>query len=419
MQGNSHTHYRNLIRATGLAVGFTLLLFSAARAQLPPVPYPPENPPSEARRVLGKILFWDEQLSYDNTIACGTCHIPGAGGSDPRQGRHPGTDKGTIDDVHGSPGVIFRDAAGTPATHGVFGNDRQITPRTSPSNFMALWAEEIFWDGRADGRLFDPVSGDLLIESGGGLESQTLAALSNGAEMSHSEHDWQELTTKLRAVQPLALATRVPTDVVLALAWHPDYASLFSAAFGDPEITPARIAFAIAGYQRTLISDRTAWDRLQAGDEHTLSAAALRGWRDFQTFQCVSCHEPPLFTNNAFANIGLRLTRFDEGRMGVTGDPEDAGDMKVPSLRNVALRPRYMHTGQFRNLGAAIGFYLTGAALEDRDDMPTGGVYSFNMGAQAELDVRAFLEEGLTDPRVRAEIFPFDRPILASERGHE
>ena len=29
-------------------------------AQLPPVPIPPENPITEAKRVLGKALFWDE-----------------------------------------------------------------------------------------------------------------------------------------------------------------------------------------------------------------------------------------------------------------------------------------------------------------------------------------------------------------------
>jgi cytochrome c peroxidase len=201
-----------------------------------------------------------------------------------------------------------------------------------------------------------------------------------------------------------------------ALEQSPDYPSLFRNAFGDTNITAARIGFAIATYQRTLVADRTAWDRLVAGDVNALSASAARGWRDFRAFHCADCHTPPLFTNNDFVNIGLRLTEFDPGRMAVTGDPEDAGDMKVPSLRNVALRPRFMHTGQFSNLGAAIGFYLTGAALEDRDNLPNGGVYTFNLGTQSEIDIRAFLEEGLTDPRVRDEQFPFDRPTLNSER---
>ncbi|HMB73150.1 MAG TPA: cytochrome c peroxidase, partial [Gammaproteobacteria bacterium] len=246
-------------------------------------------------------------------------------------------------------------------------------------------------------------------------EAQTLSALANSAEMSRSDHDWNELTDKLTVARPLALASELPDDIAQALQSGAGYPELFAAAFGDPAITPVRIAFAIAVYQRTLVADRTPWDRMRAGAETALSDAALRGWRDFQAFRCTSCHAPPLFTNDDFANIGLRLSRFDAGRMNVTGDPEDAGEMKVPSLRNVALRPRFMHTGQFRNLGAAIGFYQTGAALEDRDTLPNGSVYSFNMGAQSERDIRTFLEEGLTDPRVREERYPFDRPRLASE----
>jgi cytochrome c peroxidase len=403
---------RSLIVAFGLAA-------ASVTAELPEVPIPAENLPSESKRVLGKILFWEEQLSYDDTVACGTCHLPASGGADPREGRHPGTDAGTIDDVRGSPGMVYRDSQGNRAEHPVFGTETQITARISLANFMALWADSVFWDGRAGGEFIDPISGEVLIRTGGALESQALAAISNAAEMARSNHDWDELTAKLSTVRPLSLASDLPADIRGALAAAPDYPRLFAAAFGDGDITAARIAYAIAAYQRTLIADQTAWDRLSAGDEDALSESAARGWRDFQTFQCVSCHTPPLFTNNDFFNIGLRLASFDGGRMNVTEDPEDAGEMKVPSLRNVALRPRFMHTGQFNNLGAAIGFYVTGAALEHRDNLPNGTVYSFNMGTQSELDIRSFLEEGLTDPRVRDETFPFDRPTLNSERRDE
>lgn len=394
-----------------------LLSATSALAQLPAVPSPAENPPTEAKRVLGKILFWDEQLSWDNTVACGTCHLPGAGGADTRAGRHPGTDAGTIDDVRGSPGIALYDISGARAEHPVFAMQPQVTPRISPSNFMALWADAIFWDGRAGPEFTDPESGEILITSGGALESQVIEALSNPAEMARSGHDWARLNAKLAAAAPLALASELPPDVSAAIERTPDYPELFAAAFGDAEITAARIAFAIADYQRTLVADMTAWDRLQAGEATALSESAMRGWRDFQAFLCDSCHVPPLFTNNDFFNIGLRLASFDAGRMTVTGDIEDAGEMKVPSLRNVGLRRRFMHTGQFNTLAAAISFYLTAPALEHRDTMPNGTVYAFNMGVRSEIDIRSFLEEGLTDPRVRDEAFPFDRPKLNSERA--
>src|SRR5215218_3498434 len=118
-------------------------------AGLPPVPVPAENPITEPKRVLGKILFWDEQLSSDGSVACGTCHRPGAGGADPRAGRFPGVDKGTIDDVMGSPGIASLDHDGHSRPHPLFGSGAQITPRLSPSNFGGLWADELFWDGRA------------------------------------------------------------------------------------------------------------------------------------------------------------------------------------------------------------------------------------------------------------------------------
>ena len=119
-----------------------------------------------------------------------------------------------------------------------------------------------------------------------------------------------------------------------------------------------RIAFAIATYERTLVSDQTAWDRYTAGDASALAGRALYGWRALQAFHCTACHTPPLFTNNAFFQIGVRRAAFDRGREAVTNDPEDAGEMKVPTLRNAALRPRFMHTGELASLGAAIAFYV-------------------------------------------------------------
>ena len=142
----------------------------------------------------------------------------------------------------------------------------------------------------------------------------------------------------------------------------------------------------------------------------------LSGWHALQNFHCTACHEPPLFTNNDFFQIGLRRADFDRGRENVTHDPEDAGEMKVPSLRNVALRPRFMHTGEFDNLGAAIGFYVTTLALPERDGIPGVGLYTFNMSQIDESDIREFLTVALVDERVRSETFPFDRPILRSER---
>ena len=387
-----------------------------AAAQLPPVPVPAENPITEPKRVLGKILFWDEQLSSDDTTACGTCHRPASGGADPRFGRHTGTDRGTIDDVWGSPGVVYMNEAGEALEHPIFGFEPQVTRRIAPSNFGALWAGEVFWDGRAGSRFVDPQSGGVVIAQGGALENQVLDSLSNPAEMTHPGRTWDDLTGKLRRVRPLALARDFPDDVSGALAEHPDYPALFRAAFGDGGITAVRIAFAIATYERTLVADRTPWDRYMAGEETALTEQARFGWQVFQRLRCVNCHVPPLFTNNDFFNIGLRLSEFDTGRQQVTGDPEDAGEMRTPSLRNVGLRARLMHTGEFGRLSEAITFYNTALALPGVDEIPGVGTYVFDLTGFDSYDLDAFLRFGLLDPRVADETFPFDRPTLRSER---
>ena len=74
-----------------------------------------------------------------------------------------------------------------------------------------------------------------------------------------------------------------------------------------------------------------------------------------------------------------------------------------------------MHTGELATLGAAISFYVTAPALPERDGIPGFGLYTFNMSRIDESDLREFIEKGLVDPRVRAETFPFDRPLLRSE----
>jgi cytochrome c peroxidase len=386
------------------------------RAALPPVPVPPENLITEPKRVLGKILFWDEQLSSDGTVACGTCHRPSSGGGDPRAARHPGVDKGTIDDIHGSPGIVARDRDGKPLQHPLFGDQPQVTTRLSPSNFTAIWAEQVFWDGRAGSRFTDPLSGKVLIEHGGALENQALEALLNDAEMAKSGRTWRDVTTDIEQARPLALATDWPPDVATAIERHATYPTLFAAAFGDEAVTPARIVFALATYQRTLVADQTPFDRFEAGDETALTGRALYGWRAFQSFHCNACHTPPLFTNNEFFQVGLRRADFDRGRENVTHDAEDAGEMKVPSLRNAALRPRFMHTGELTSLSAAIRFYINTLALPERDGIPGAGLYTFNMSQVDESDLREFIATALTDPRVRDEAFPFDRPVLRSER---
>ena len=42
----------------------------------PPMDIPADNPLTEEGVHLGRLLFWETRLSQDNSMSCGTCHLP-------------------------------------------------------------------------------------------------------------------------------------------------------------------------------------------------------------------------------------------------------------------------------------------------------------------------------------------------------
>jgi len=390
---------------------------TAAHAQLGPPPQSAENPVTAAKVVLGKALFWDEQLSSDNTVACGTCHRPAQGGADPRFLALAGPDAilGTADDVFGSPGVIRSDAANGYEPDPVHGFAPQGTGRNSPSFLLAAWADSIFWDGRAGTTFIDPQSGGVSIAAGGALESQSAGPPLSAVEMAHAGRGWDEIVAKIERSLPLALATALPPDLAAALAVDPSYPELFESAFGDLSITAERIAWAIASYERALVPDDTAWDRFKRGDSGALTAAQQRGSQLFAgKAKCDKCHALPVGSDSSFHNIGLRDPATDPGRAAITGDPADRGKFRTPSVRNAVLRPRFMHSGQFTTLAEVVAFYERGGDFSDNRDPFLNAI---NLTPQERADLLDFLANGVVDARVATESAPFDRPTLWSERS--
>lgn len=403
----------------GLLAGSAVLIGVAAQAQprlsnLDPVIFPEENPFSEEKRVLGKILFWDEQLSSDNTMSCGTCHIPSAGGADPRLANHPGIDgvQGTLDDIRGSLGVVRSDENNAFAVDATFELLRRITGRSANTTINAAYADELFWDGRASSQFVDPETGEVAIEFGGALESQVVAPPLNDVEMAHELRDWGQITAKLAGARPLALAVNLTADQAAAIQASPSYPELFAEAFGDPAITARRIAFAIATYERTLISDQSPWDSFNLGDLDAMTRDQKSGFDAFTRARCDICHTPPLFTDNQFRNIGIRPIEYDSGRQQVTGLFADRGKFKTSSLRNVGLKKTFMHAGTHTTLQQAVAFYFAAPFFPENVDPFMAAV---NMPFGDVGIITEFLATGLTDPRVASETFPFDRPTLRSE----
>ena len=253
---------------------------------------PKNNPLTEEKVRLGQHLFFDKQLSRDESISCATCHDPVQGFSN---------------------GAMFAQGVA-----GAIGN------RNVPSIVNRLFGQTQFWDGRAET-----------------LESQSLSPLFNSNEMAMNE--------KL-------LLQRLNADAI--------YRKLFYDAFGSPEPTVEGVSKALASFERTLLTEETAFDRYEwDGITKALSDSEKRGLSLFRgKARCSICHIGTNFTDEKFHNIGAGEGngQMDIGRAVVTGNSKDLGKFKTPSLRNIELTAPYMHDGSLAHLEDVIAFYDQG-----------------------------------------------------------
>ena len=176
-----------------------------------------------------------------------------------------------------------------------------------------------------------------------------------------------------------------------------EYACRYAKAFGAPppaddEALLVDAAKALAAFQETIVSGRTAFDEfrdaLERGDRGAAARYPPQAQRGLKLFvgkgNCSVCHVGPNFTNGEFHDIGvpffLATGKVDAGRyegirklqdsqfnlLGpynddaarssatstrhVLREQRNFGEFRVPSLRNVALTAPYMHNGQYSTL---------------------------------------------------------------------
>ena len=385
-----------------------------AGGPIPPLAVPIGNPITAAKTQLGKALFWDEQLSSTRMTACATCHIPSAGGTDPRSVGsgtiHPGFDGlfGTSDDVVGSLGQILSDATGLYTESAEFGLDVQVTPRKTPTMIDAAYAPSLFWDGRATSNFQDPLTGATVLFANAALESQAAGPPVADVEMGHLGRDWSDVAQRVIASTPLALASGLDPTLAAFVAGN-DYPTLFQAAFGTSAVTPARIAMALATYERTLIADQTPLDQ----GPGALTPLEAQGRQLFNTKgRCNICHNGPFLTDFAFKNTGVTPIFQDVGQAAITGNPADNGRFKTPDLRNIELRAPYFHDGSAKTLEEVVDFYDRGGDFHVNQAV---AIIPLGLTPVEKTALVTFLRRPLTDPRVLAETGPFQRPTLFSE----
>ncbi|MCT4628307.1 cytochrome c peroxidase [Winogradskyella sp.] len=193
-------------------------------------------------------------------------------------------------------------------------------------------------------------------------------------------------------------------NVVERLQSHPEYPELFQLAFNTSTITKELTTKAIAQFERTIISANSKFDRYSQG-QATLTAQEINGLDIFlreDKGDCFHCHgnpNNPLWTDNDFHNNGLDATFTDLGLGAITGDPNDNGKFRSPSLRNLEFTAPYMHDGRFATLDEVIDHYSEGLQNSPTIDplmkqIAQGGV---QLTTQEKADLKAFLLT-LSDP---------------------
>ena len=201
----------------------------------------------------------------------------------------------------------------------------------------------------------------------------------------------------MEAVMLFEVEDFMQTDVS-KLNQHKEYQRLFREAFNAEQITSKEIAYALAQFIRTLVSDKAKFDRIVSGDED-FTDAEYRGFEIFMTEKgdCFHCHGSILFTDLGFHNNGLDSDP-ESGRYAVTEKAVDRGKFKTPTLRNIEFTGPYMHDGRYNTLEEVIDFYSEGLQFSETIDplmknVQQGGV---QLTTQEKSDLLAFLKT-LTD----------------------
>ena len=218
----------------------------------------------------------------------------------------------------------------------------------------------------------------------GGKTGRHSMALANARFYARGRAFWDERAVSLedQALRPIQDAVEMGLsldNMIVKLRATPYYAPLFQAAFGTSAIDADRVGRALAQYVRSIISYGSRFDSVfinspppPAGPNFGfLTTQEQEGLNLFNggNARCAQCHATNAHISDNLHNTGLDSIITDVGAGG--------GRFKSPSLRNVAVRARFMHDGRFTTLEQVVDFYNTGvkanAGLDGRLREAPGG----------------------------------------------
>lgn len=322
-------------------------------------PFEPNPPADQALVALGRVLFFDKELSGNRDISCATCHHP------------------TLRTGDGLPISVGTGGQGL-GTERELGYGRSFIARNAPDIYnrgSAAW-QTMFWDGRVAnsvrGYFVTPAGSQLPDGLNSVLAAQAMFPVTSVDEMRGLPGDLDVLGRPNElALLPTDEWTAVWDGLMARLLAYPEYVDFFQAAY--PDVPAAELGFehaanAIAAFEADAFNQfQSPWYRYLQGDETALSETAKRGAiLFFGEAACSQCHTGSLLTDQTYHNLaapqigpgkGIEAP-LDYGRFQVTNRPEDKYAFRTPSLLNVAVTGPWLHNGAYATLEAVIDHHL-------------------------------------------------------------
>jgi cytochrome c peroxidase len=296
---------------------------------LPPVPIPADNPPTADTVALGRRLYYDNQLSGDNTVACANCH---------------------------NPSMAFTDGRST--SLGVGGKSGT---RNAPTVLDAAYNPLQFWDGRAKS-----------------LEDQAGGPIQNPVEMNQPHEAMVAKISKLKEYQAAFDKAFGPGKITV------DKVEKSIASF-ERTLISGNSAFDRYQYggDKTAMSESAIRGLAIFKDKQKGNCVVCHTIGDTYA----------LFTDGKFHNIGEGIDSNgdlkDLGRYEQTHVDADRGAFKTPTLRNIAKTGPYMHDGSVKTLKEVVDFYVGGGTSNPYLDKE---IRELHLKGSERADLVAFLE---------------------------
>lgn len=263
---------------------------------LPPVPWPKDNPYSQKKAELGRLLYFDKRLSSNGTVSCATCHaIPFAYADD----------KSVSKGINGSLGS-----------------------RNSPTVLNSAYQSHLFWDGRA-----------------ASLEQQCLGPIGNPKEMTtfHNSNDAHQQCQK--NVRTIAGYRQLFNEV-----FGNDECSMTDIAKAIATFERTLLS-GNAPFDHYLAGEHTAMTAEQIHGYEVFNKSGCANCHFGFNFS------DGRFLN---IGVGMDASDPDLGRYEISNNDRDRGAFKVPTLRETSKTPPYMHDGSLSTLEAVIDYYDKG-----------------------------------------------------------